>query len=440
MTERKDIEVSDEIGKIEDYAHLSESVMKKLEWFKDQKLGVIFHWGLYAKAGIVESWQLSEEDDWARGENPWRPTVEQIRKEYWGLNKQFDPIKFNPKAWAALCKKAGFNYMIFTTKHHDGFNMYDTQYSDYKITSADCPYHTDPKADVFKEITNAFKEEGLAIGAYYSKADWYSPYYWVPGQHAKGRTASYNPLDDPITWGKFKGFVHNQLEEIVENYGPLDIVWLDAGWVREGRTHEDLDMDALAGKLRKHQPDLLIVDRSVSGVHENYVTPERKIPENPPVKVWESNIPHANNWGYVPNDLYKSNEEMIESIIKVVALGGNLIIGVGPKPDGTLPRESVEMLEALGKWINLFGEGIYGTRPYKYNIVNNWFLTQKGNNVYAYVIPDEKNKHNELDLLDIELENVAQAIDMRSGELVELNNGKIRNNAQTIQGYKLLKK
>lgn len=436
MSERKDIEVREQ-SMIEDYQYLSENILKKLEWFKDQKIGVIFHWGLYAKAGIVESWQLSEEDEWARGDHPYRPTVKQIREDYWGLNRVFNPINFNPNEWAKLCKNAGFRYMIFTTKHHDGFNMYDTQYSDYKITAIDCPFHENPKADIFKEVGDAFRKEGMAVGAYYSKADWYSPYYWVPGQRAKGRTASYDPLEDPKMWGKFKGFVHSQLEELAQYYGPLDIVWLDAGWVRNGRTHEDIDMDKIAHKMRKHQPDLLVVDRSVGGEHENYVTPERKIPNEPPVKVWESNIPHANNWGYVPNDQYKSDDEIVASIVKVVALGGNLIIGVGPKPDGTLPERSVEMLHFLGEWIKKYGEGIYETRPYKYNVMNNWYLTKKGSHLYAFVIPDEERKFAELSLEEIGLRRDVEIIHMGTNAKVKSIDGKLIHDNHSIEGYKL---
>lgn len=435
---RKDIEENTSTTN-EDYQSLPLGVQKKLEWFKDQKLGVIFHWGLYAQAGIVESWQLSEEDDWARSKGAWRPTLEALRHDYWKLNETFYPERFDPTEWADLSKKAGFKYMIFTTKHHDGFNMYDTHYSDYKITGGSSAYKDHPQADVLKEVVEAFREKGLAIGAYYSKADWHSPFYWVPKQQAKGRTASYDPKKEPETWGKFKGFVHNQLEEIAERYGPIDITWLDAGWVREGRTNENLDMGEIAEKMRRHNPEMLIVDRSVGGEHENYVTPERKIPEIAPKKAWESNIPHAKNWGFVPDDIYKDTDEMISSLIKVVSMGGNLIIGIGPKPDGTLPDKSVELMASLGKWMDSNGEGIYGSRPSEITEYNNWFFTKKGGTLFAYSIPGTQNIKHILNLSDVSIDKDSVVTDLENNGSVTLDNGRLINTSGRIKGFKIEK-
>ncbi len=365
----------------ESYQELPQNIQDKLEWFKDQKIGVIFHWGLYAVAGIVESWQMSEEDDWAR-KNPWRNDIDELRADYWGLNHSFNPYNFAPDQWAKVCKEAGFRYMIFTTKHHDGFNMYDTAYSDYKVTQAPCPFAEHEHADIFCEVAAAFRKEGLHVGAYYSKPDWHSPLYWAPGERPKGRYASYDPQKFPERWAAYDQFVHDQLVEITSNYGALDILWLDGGWVNN--RSELLDMERIAADVRKKQPDLLIVDRSIGGIHENYVTPERKIPDVPPQKAWESNIPLAKNWGFCPNDLYKPFEEILASVVKVVALGGNLILGVGPKPDGTLPNEALAILEPLGKWLAQFGEGIYETRPANYQAPDGWSLTQKGTTIYAF--------------------------------------------------------
>lgn len=434
--DRKDIVEYDSDSQ-EDIYTLPLEVQEKLEWFKDQKLGIIFHWGIYSVAGIVESWQLSEEDDWARKKGAWRSHLNQLRKDYWALPKQFNPINFNPDNWAEMSEKAGFKYMIFTTKHHDGFNMYDTSYSDYKITGDKSAFKTNPKADVFKEVAEAFRKRNLAVGAYYSKADWYSPYYWVPGQHAKGRTASYDPKECPEIWNGFRGFVHNQLEEIAKKYGPIDITWLDAGWVRKGRTNEDLDMDQIASKMRKYNPEMLIVDRSVGGEHENYVTPERKIPEIAPEKPWESNIPHAKNWGYVPDDVYKSSDDLIASLIKVVSMGGNLIIGVGPKPDGTLPETSIEMMKDLGDWTGTYGEGIYGTRPWKITRKDNWFFTCKKNVVYVFSVPQGDEVESTLELNMFPEDDVISVHDLEGNKLIDTTDGRIVNQSEKIKGYRI---
>lgn len=378
---RQDIEENQQTQS-EAYDQLPKVIQDKLEWFKDQKIGVIFHWGLYAVAGIVESWQLSEEDEWARGDHPWRNDIHELRADYWGLNHSFNPYNFHPEDWAKVCKEAGFRYMLFTTKHHDGFAMYDTQYSDFKVTNGPCPYATDPKADIFGEVVKAFRKEGIHAGAYYSKPDWHSPFYWVPEEHAVGRHASYDPKENPKRWEHYDRFVHDQLVEICQNYGDLDILWLDGGWVNTG--HEQLDMDKIAQDVRQTQKDLLIVDRTIGGRYENYVTPERKIPETPPKKAWESNIPIADNWGFCPNDRYKSFEDILDAIVQVVALGGNIILGVGPKPDGSLPRESLAVLEQLGSWLDRFGEGIYETRPWDEKKFSGWYFTKKGTTIYAF--------------------------------------------------------
>lgn len=421
MTENRDDIVENLDAQQEAYSDLSDEVLQKLEWFRDQKIGIIFHWGLYSEAGIVESWQLSEEDDWARKKDAWREDLDTLRRDYWSLNQKFDPKHFNPESWAKKSKEAGFRYMIFTTKHHDGFNMYDTKYSDYKITDSKSKFHENKKSDVLKWVVQAFQQQGLHTGLYYSKPDWYSADYWVPGQHPKGRYASYDPVKDPKTWESFSQFVENQLVELCENYGPVDILWLDGGWVNT-ENNEYLPMDDIAENLRKIQPDLLIVDRAVGGKHENYVTPERKIPDVAPKKAWESNIPLAKNWGYVPNDEYKSFAEILSSVIKVVSMGGNVILGVGPKPDGTLTEESLVLMEQLGEWLDLFGEGIYETRPFSEFTQEEWCFTQKGQNVYAF-----KRNNQEINTLNVKEFPIPikKVIDMETGQQVAIKDGKI---------------
>lgn len=369
----------------EDYDDLPQIIKDKLEWFQDQKIGVIFHWGLYSQAGIVESWQLSKEDQWAR-KKPWRSDLAILRRDYWQLNEVFNPQQFNANSWAQMCQQAGFKYMLFTTKHHDGFNMFDTMQSDYKITNGLFG------VDVFKALSKSFHKVGLATGIYYSKPDWHSEYYWEKGANPKGRYASYDPYKKPEVWQKYNDFVKNQLVELTSYYGKQDILWLDGGWVNS-QNNEYLDMNEIASLVRKEIPDLLIVDRTIGGIYENYVTPERKIPEIPPVKVWESNIPLAKNWGYVPNDSYKSFSDILEQMLQIVSLGGNVIFGVGPKPDGTLPKEAQEIMNKLGLWLNQYGEGIYGSRPAKEVHQAGWYFTQKEHIIYAFSF-EQNNRIN----------------------------------------------
>ncbi|MGC6767797.1 alpha-L-fucosidase [Enterococcus sp. LJL128] len=419
MTIRQDIE-ENLLTEQEGYSQLPEKVISELEQFQNNKLGVIFHWGLYAVAGIVESWQLSEEDNWAR-KQPWREDLAVLRKDYWALSQTFNPRSFNPTEWALLCRNAGFRYMIFTTKHHDGFSMYDTQYSNYKVTSEICPFHTSKRKDIFGETAEAFRNAGLSVGVYYSKADWASPYYWEPNSRPKGRYASYDPEKKPKVWQKYKEFVSNQLHELCTNYGKIDILWLDGGWVNT-ENHEFLDMQQIAVDVREQQPQLLIVDRTIGGMYENYVTPERKVPEQLPKKVWESNIPLAKNWGYVPNDTYKSFEEILTLLLQIVSKGGNLLLGVGPKPDGTLPHKAQELMGQLGKWLAVYGTGIYGTRKHHVDQLDGWYFTAKKKQIYGFHINQEQESLK-LDLAKLQLPGkVAEVNNLKSGKSYSINN------------------
>lgn len=434
---RQDIEENKQSYE-ENYEELPENIQKKLEWFQDQKLGVIFHWGLYSIPGIVESWQLSKEDEWAR-KKPWRDNLADLRSDYWNLNKEFNPTSFDPDEWAELCRDAGFKYMLFTTKHHDGFNMYDTKETDYKVTAKDCPYSKNPKADILDELTKAFRNEGIHTGAYYSKPDWHSPYYWRPGDDPKGRYASYDPKEEPEVWAEFEKFVTNQLVELSSQYGDIDILWLDGGWVGT-ENNEFLDMKEIARKIRKYQEDLLIVDRTIGGEFENYVTPERKIPEVAPKKVWESNIPLAKNWGYVPNDIYKPFSEILSSVVKIVAMGGNVILGVGPRPDGTLPEEALSIMAQLGEWLDTYGEGIFGTRSNDVWNVENWYFTKEEQFIYGFYENNKEEKTVHLDISDLELDKeILKVTDMKSKQELSVSENGITVDVsdEIISGIKI---
>lgn len=399
-------------------AEIETVFQQKLSWFQDQKIGVIFHFGLYSQAGIVESWQLSEADDWAR-QPAWREDLVTLRKEYWALNRVFNPTAFNPDDWAEKCQQAGFRYMIFTTKHHDGFNLFDTQASNYKITAEECPFHTHAYRDIFKAVTTSFRKVGLATGAYYSKADWASPDYWAPDEQPTGRYASYDPLLQPERWRRFSAFVEKQLIELCSNYGQIDILWLDAGWVNKG--NEQLNMPSIVAKLRQKQPQMLLVDRTIGGPYEQYVTPERKIPEKAPAKAWESNLPLANNWGYVPNDHYKSFYELLKSLLQIVSMGGNVILGIGPKPDGTLPQEAIQLMKQLGLFLADYGEGIYDTRPLDNLTIEGWYFTKKAQYLYGYSIR-EKAPHAKLKVAELKcLGKIKKIIFLKTKQQLPLN-------------------
>lgn len=416
--QRGDIECSKETGEEGVYPETA-MLKERLEWFQDLKLGVIIHWGLYAEAGIVESWQLSEEDQWAREPVAWREDIKALQRDYWDLNKVFNPKEFEPTEWAKLFKAAGVQYVLLTTKHHDGFNMYDTQASDYKIGGKDSPYNG---IDPLKGVFDACRQEGIAVGAYYSKADWHSPYYWLTDESVKGRRASYDTDRYPEIWQKYVAFVHQQIAEITHNYGELDFLWLDGGWCGQGK--EDLQMDKFAEIAREIQPNLIIVDRMMGGRHENYVTPERKVPNinELPSKVWESNIPLGNDWGFNPNDTFKQSQEVIETLVKVVARGGNLVLGVGPTPQGNLTGQEREILTDLGSWLECYGRGIYGSRKLPgLSDELDWLITSKQGAYYGF-LPVTTAFPSILtgDELQLDLSEIEKVIEMRSGRELPL--------------------
>lgn len=375
----------------EDFAQFPEysDLVNRWQWFQEQKIGILIHWGLYSQAGIVESWELSDKDTWARRPHPWRSNMAQLKQDYWGLAHVFNPTRYDPIKWAHVFRQAGVRYAIFTTKHHDGFNMFDTQQSGFKITNPKFPFSTNPNADVFGAFAKAMRQSGISVGAYYSKADWYNADYWSKDNEPKSRGASFDVHKQPERWQRYVDFVHAQLTELAENYGPLRMLWLDAGWVGDKR--EPLYWERLMPSLWKMQPQMLTVDRTMGGRFEEYVTPERQIPTlaDCPSLPWESNLPLADNWGYVPHDHYKSLHTIVESILQVISLGGNIILGVGPKPDGTLPHQAIHLLQGLGAWTTLNSEGIYGTRPATPNIIRaaaqlGYFITENDDAYYLF--------------------------------------------------------
>ncbi|MDR6561889.1 MULTISPECIES: alpha-L-fucosidase [unclassified Arcicella] len=371
-------------------------VKEKLETWRDQKFGMIIHWGLYAVPGIIESWELCSEDWISRDSTQ---TYDDYKKWYWGLNKKFNPTNFNPDQWASAAKDAGMKYVVFTTKHHDGFSMFDTKYSDFKISNG--PFAQNPKADVAKYVFDAFRKQNFMIGAYFSKPDWHSEYFWWNRYATPDRNVNYDIRKNPWRWNKFKEFSYNQIQELMTGYGKMDILWLDGGWVRPLDTvtdevrawgaaipafSQEIDMPKIASMARKAQPGLLVVDRTVHGEYENYRTPEQSIPANKSDTPWESCITLGGAWGYVPNDNFKSATKVIHSLIEVVAKGGSLLLGVGPQADGTLNDTQVSRLKEIGTWLNANGEAIYNTRTTDvYRDGETFFTKGKDNAIYALV-------------------------------------------------------
>jgi len=386
-------------------------VAAKLSQWGDKKFGLFMHWGIYSIPGIVESWSINSEDaSWIPRDSTLN--YEAYKKWYFDLNKQFNPVKFDPTIWANYAKKAGMQYVVFTTKHHDGFALFDTKQSEYKVTNAAVPFSSNPKANIVKEVFSAFRNEGFMIGAYFSKPDWHSEHYWWPRYATPDRNNNYDIRLHPQRWQNFKQYTYNQIEELMSDYGTVDVLWLDGGWVRPKATvneevlswgapipawDQDIDMPKIAKMARAKQPGLIMVDRTVHGEYENYQTPEQKIPEKPLIYPWETCMTMGDAWGYVPNDNYKSTNTLVHLLVDIVAKGGNFLLDVGPKPDGTFPDVVLQRLAEIGQWMDINKEAIYATAPIApYKTANVCFTKGKNGSVYALYLVDEKNIFNKI--------------------------------------------
>ena len=391
-------------------------VKANLDKWQDQKFGLFMHWGTYSQKGIVESWSICGEDE------PWcgrkYDNYVQYKQEYEDLKYTFNPIKFDPQKWAEAASNAGMKYLVFTTKHHDGFCMFDTKTTDYKITNLDCAFHEHPKSNVTKEIFDAFRAEAFMIGAYYSKPDWNNEYFWWPNFPTPDRNVNYSIEKYPNRWRKYVEFTHTQVDELMSDYGKIDILWLDGGWVRPlspiessisnfvddifsdvGYTqlnipqNQDMDMAGMAAMARKKQPGLIMVDRFVEGKEENYLTPENYIPDHYIPNPWESCITMHGGWSYSPKTTYRSARELIHSLVDIVSKGGNLLLNIGPGSDGTWQDEAYERLEEIGVWMKVNGAAIYkteGREHFKEGKVS--FTVSKDGSINAIYLADENEK------------------------------------------------
>jgi len=371
----------------EEYVRPADPLLQeRLEWFQDQKLALMMHFGLYSQMGICESWPLSEEDaEWSREDVCWEKDANVFREQYRSLNRSFNPVCIQPEKWAEMARENGFRYLIFTTKHHDGFCMFDTQQTDYKVTSPDCPFHTHRHANIAKAVFDAFREKGIAIAAYFSKPDWHCPWYWAEGMElpvGHWRNPTYKPEEHPELWEKYVQFTHRQIMELVEDYGRIDVLWLDGGQVAP-QNGQDIRLSEVVARARKIQPWLLTADRTVGGENENYITPEQSVPQGPIRVPWESCVTVGHAFSYRFDETYKTPRELVQLLIDVVCRGGNLALNIAPQPNGMLPAAAVRAVEGMGAWLRANGEAIYGTRMAEPNEIGPVAFTRKGKTVYA---------------------------------------------------------
>lgn len=317
------------------------------DWFKQAKLGIFIHWGIYAVKGVGESWSfyhgsISYEDYMAQCEG-------------------FTAKNYDPEAWAELFKRAGARYAVLTTKHHDGVALWDTKQNDLSVVKK-----TPAGRDLIKPYVEALRKNDLKVGLYYSHLDWSHPDYatvYRPDEREKQDTLQKNRFthpsgpEDPEAWERFVKFHRAQLEELLTNFGPVDLLWFDGDWERSS---EQWRFPEMRRWLDENYPNTILNSR-MWGLGD-YATPEQGIPVIPPKGPWEYCVTMNNSWGYQPRDIYyKSPEMIIWMFCETIGLGGNMLLDIGPMEDGTIPPEEVKRLEKLGQFISGNEEAIYPT-------------------------------------------------------------------------------
>lgn len=331
---------------------------KRMEWFQEAKLGIFIHWGIYAVKGVSESWSFF---------NNYLPY-----EEYMSQKDGFTASKYNPKEWVDLIKESGAQYAVITTKHHDGMAMWDTKAGDLSVVKS-----TQAKRDLIAPFAKEVRRQGLHLGLYYSLLDWSHPDY--PN---KTRT-EVRYKDDPARWEKFVKFNMAQLKELNTTWKP-DLYWFDGDWEQSAERWRSTEIVKL---LRSDNPGVIINSR-IQG-YGDYATPEQGVPVvRPADKYWELCMTINDSWGYQHNDTnYKSPYIMLRTFVDCLSMGGNLLMDIGPREDGTIPEEQVAVLKEFGRWTKKHKEAIYDTRA---GIPNEHFqgyttLNKAGDILYLYL-------------------------------------------------------
>ncbi len=370
---------------------VEEDVKARLAQWQDLKFGMFIHWGAYSQWGVIESWSLAPDDiSWqykARAQKD-MDYFEYVRA-YEQLKDSFNPTAFDPGKWADAARYAGMKYVVFTTKHHDGFCMFDTRQTDYKVTDEGCAFHADPRANIAKEVFEAFRARDIKPGAYFSMPDWHNNDFWWRRFPPKSTRANYKASEHPEKWAAYQDFVAAQLDELTSGeYGDLFLMWYDMP-VTDDSKEARYDWERFAGIVRGNQPGMLMVARGQHDVYENYQTPEQTIPEKALDYPWESCVTMTYSWSYRPGAEYKSVKELLTMLVQIVSRGGNFLLNVGPGPDGTLEEAAYERLKGIGDWMQVNAEGIYATKAVAPYQDGQLYYTAKGDCVYAFYVPGE---------------------------------------------------
>jgi len=330
-----------------DFLHASPQDISR---WRQLKFGMFIHWGPVSLKGTEIGWSR-------KGPRRGRSGTGSIPMEiYDNLYKQFNPVRFDPDQWVQTAEDAGMKYLVFTSKHHDGFSMFDSKLTDYKITNS--PF----KKDILKLLADAVHRSNLKLGFYYSPVDWYHPDYRTENHH------------------RYIQFMHGQLRELCSNYGTVDIIWFDG----LGGSAKDWDSENLFKMIRRLQPHVIINNRA--GLPGDFDTPEQRIGNFNNQRPWETCMTLGTQWAWKPNDRIKSLEQCIHTLVRVVCGDGNLLLNVGPMPDGRIEPRQADRLRQIGQWLQRYGNTIYNTRggPFKTGLWGG--STYRYNTIFLHIL------------------------------------------------------
>ena len=356
---------------------------KRMKWFTEARFGMFIHYGLYSIPARGE-WVMSDEE----------MSDDQYRKYF----DAFDPCDLDMRQWAKAAKDAGMKYMVMTAKHHDGFCLYDSKYTDFKSTNTAC------HRDLIREYVDAVREQGLKVGLYFSLIDWRHPDF----PHYKDRQ---HPMRNHPECGnegrdfdRYLKYMHAQVRELMENYGKIDLLWLDFSY--DGLRGEAWKATELVSMIRSLQPDIILNNRlEVSGegfgslaeghptpYHGDFITPEQMIPpaglKDPAGNslVWEACVTMNGHWGYCAQDhFFKPSSMLVRKLVECVSKGGNMILNVGPDAKGNFPKESVRILHEIGSFMRENGDSIYDCGACAARPEGMYRLTRKGSRIYVHI-------------------------------------------------------
>lgn len=352
------------------------STRADIDWFIHDRFGLFIHWGIYSTAGRHEQVMSRE-----------KMTDEEYRRYF----DHFDPDLFDPAAWAREAKNAGMKYLVVTAKHHDGFCLWDTAYTDFKAPN------TRAGRDLLRPILDAFRAEGFKVGLYYSLLDWHHPEFTIDGRHPMRDNLEFREAAKDRDMRIYAQYIRDQTRELLTQYGKIDIMWFDFsyahkdwGWSK-GKGREDWQSEELVKLVRELQPHIILNDRLDLPGAGDVITPEQFQPQSwPEVNgkrvVWEVCQTLNVSWGYDRDALHwKSSEMLVKMLIDTVSKGGNLLLNVGPNGRGEFEPKALDRLRAIGDWMRLHSRSIYGCTASEFTPPPDCRYTQNGDRLYLHL-------------------------------------------------------